>query len=130
MILRDQQAKSFLKGSIKNFKAHELACKCCDKLLIDDFAITCLDELRHYSCDFKIFLTSAYRCPINNEKVGGKPSSLHLVGQAFDIDVSKLNSFQLQTIIRYCFNHSFMGLGVGDGRLHIDTRKTPTAWLY
>lgn len=47
-----------------------------------------------------VIITSGYRCPDLNKRVGGKANSQHLVGQAADIDVPQKYLWEVFQIIR------------------------------
>lgn len=49
-----------------------------------------------------IIITSGYRCPLLNKKVGGAPTSQHQYGQAADIVVAKKN---LKDVFNYIKNN-------------------------
>lgn len=60
-----------------------------------------LQPLRnHLGCS--VIITSGYRCPALNRKVGGKPNSQHLKGQAADLVVPQKN---LREVFDYIKNN-------------------------
>jgi uncharacterized protein YcbK (DUF882 family) len=95
-----------------------------------------LEHFRHH-LGRPVFLTSAYRSPADNRRVGGAVRSQHLLGLAVDLapqsrpDVGWLRSL-----------HIFSGLGlVGSQVLHVDARHLgpwangadvhhPATWSY
>ena len=50
------------------------------------FTMECLDKIRE-DYGLPLYITSGYRCPVLNKKVGGKATSQHLKGQAADINL-------------------------------------------
>lgn len=69
--------------SIDNFP------KDCD--IIDNIIYTmeCLDKIRE-EYGLPLYITSGYRCPDLNTKVGGKETSQHLKGRAADINLGSV----------------------------------------
>lgn len=69
--------------SIDNFP------KDCD--IIDNIIYTmeCLDKIRE-EYGLPLYISSGYRCPDLNTKVGGKETSQHLKGQAADINIGSV----------------------------------------
>lgn len=75
---------------MKYFKIKEFTCKCCGKIpaeaqkkvttLVDNL----LDPAREV-LGYPIYVNSGYRCPKNNERVGGVRNSQHLLGEAADL---------------------------------------------
>lgn len=53
------------------------------------FTMECLDKIRE-DYGLPLYITSGYRCPELNTKVGGKPTSQHLKGQAADINLGSI----------------------------------------
>ncbi len=70
-------------------------------------------------------ITSAYRDPIHNARVGGAPLSRHKVGDAFDIRLADLNRFELADAAAEV---GFTGMGKYQTFLHIDTRPGHALW--
>lgn len=99
--------------------------------ILEDKLIELLDKVRE---DFgkPIRVTSGYRSPEHNKKVGGHPNSTHTRGEAADISPLKFTKEDLDTLYAICEKHF---LAVGDGRkrgfIHIDIRSDrPRRWLY
>jgi len=79
-------------------------------------------------------ITSGYRCPAHNQKVGGAVTSAHLYGQAADI---KLAGSDAARLVARAASLGITGLGLKqhgdyDARyVHVDTRHdTFTVWTY
>ena len=92
----------------------EYLCKCCNQLPIDFFvAEDEVDVSLPYLMLFKYFqeireawgraidVSSGYRCPRHNEKVGGAPCSIHTFGLALDLECKDANEVDaLAKVIR------------------------------
>lgn len=65
-------------------------------------------------------VTSGYRSPEQNKKVGGAKGSQHLHGNAFDIDVSGMPREERVNLIQQAREAGFRGIGVYDNSLHFD----------
>ena len=121
----------------KNFKLKEFKCKCgCDMPLeVYENVIKLagnLQALRDY-LDRPIKINSAYRCPKHNKKIGGVKTSQHLLGKAADITVQSLKPVEVFAIIEDLIDLGVMlqgGLGLYDGFVHTDIRKTRARWNY
>ena len=76
--------KDGAKKLSNNFRIREFACRCgCSKVLVDSDLVEYLQKIRdHFGKE--VILTSAYRCPDHNKRVGGTSGSLHVKGQAAD----------------------------------------------
>jgi len=70
-----------------------------------------------------VYITSGYRCPSYNQKVGGVVNSYHLIGLAADIKVQDINLIELLEI---CEDIDFAGIGFYEKKnfLHLDVRPT------
>ncbi len=53
------------------------------------FTMECLDKIRD-EYGLPLYISSGYRCPELNKKVGGKATSQHLKGQAADINLGSI----------------------------------------
>lgn len=80
-----------------------------------DYTMDRLDEIRE-GWGKPIVITSGYRCKELNEKVGGKPTSQHLRGEAVDI---KWDEALFDYILK---NHKFDQL--------ISERSKRTRWIH
>lgn len=77
-----------------NFKVSEFGCQGTDTILIDERLPKYLQKLRDYFVKqaknpktVSITITSGYRSPAHNRKVGGSSNSRHLEGRAVDVNV-------------------------------------------
>ena len=78
---------------------------------------------------FKI--TSGYRSPAHNEKVGGVPSSSHTVGRA--VDIYAPTSTQKYLIINSLLQAGFNRIGVAKNFIHVDddpSKSEDVIWTY
>jgi uncharacterized protein YcbK (DUF882 family) len=70
-----------------------------------------------------ITVTSGYRSPAHNARIGGSPSSQHCLGKAADIRPSSSSKEKLDKLYLLCEKYFE---AVGDGRprgfIHVDTR--------
>lgn len=113
----------------KNFRVKEFQCKDgTDKVLIDDDLVYKLQLIRDHF-DKPLIITSGYRTPSYNAKVGGSPTSKHVKGMACDI---RVNGIDPVLVGMYAESIDSGGIGVYsyvNGFTHIDTRTTPYRWL-
>lgn len=69
-------------------KFTEFQCKCdsalCNYIYVHPELVTRFERLRA-EFGFAVLVTSGHRCQAHNEKVGGKPNSLHTLGMAIDL---------------------------------------------
>ena len=68
-----------------------------------------LDPLREH-WGSPIFVTSGYRCPLLNRKVGGVPTSYHLKGQAADIRAKNMRNGDLYALIKQMYMEGRFGI--------------------
>ena len=117
-------------GNVKlsaNFRVKEFACADgSDPIFIDTELVTVLQKIRSH---FRraVTITSAYRTPTHNAKVGGTSYSQHLYGKAADI---KVNSVPPKKVAEYA--ETIMTGRGGVGRYgtftHIDVRSAKSRW--
>ena len=75
-----------------------------------------------------IIITSGYRSPAYNKKIGGATYSQHLTGKAVDSKMAGVNvNKYLAYLVRYT---SFNGFGIANSYIHTDTRPNFTVWVY
>ena len=115
-----------------NFDRKEFACKCgcgADNVSMD--LVTRLQRLRGF-IRRPIKINSGVRCAAYNARVGGKPDSAHLKGEAADIAcIDSHTRWQMKHFI-YAFN-LFNRVGTGDTFLHVDVSFTlpgEVEWTY
>lgn len=115
-----------------NLKASEFSCHgsgCCSTVLIDDLLVTYIQKIRdHFGKP--ITITSGYRCPTHNSRVGGATGSRHSKGQAADIVIQGVAP---REVAKYAESIGIKGIGLyetnADGHFtHIDTRTTKSFW--
>jgi uncharacterized protein YcbK (DUF882 family) len=78
---------------------------------------------------FKI--TSGYRSPAHNAKVGGVPSSSHTIGRA--VDIYAPTSTQKYIIINSLLQVGFNRIGVAKNFIHVDddpNKSEDVIWTY
>jgi len=75
-----------------------------------------------------LYLTSAYRDPKHNEKVGGAKNSMHLKGLAVDVAVPKNKQKEFVELAK---KSGFKGIGANPdkGFVHVDLGRSRT-WSY
>ena len=115
-----------------NFKLAEFQCKgsgCCSKTTINLAFVKQLQAFRDYlgvrlGRTASISVTSGYRCPKHNAKVGGSSTSKHCQGKAADIKV-KVNGDYLSAkkVCTYAQDFGFDGIGyINSTSTHVDAR--------
>lgn len=102
----------------KNFSPRELACKGTGSIYVDRVAISKLQELRD-KLGIPLLVTSAYRSPEHNKRVGGAKASYHMRGVAFDIRMENQDPVAFEMAAREV---GFRGIGYypKQGFMHID----------
>ena len=128
--------KTCTKGSAvklsNNFNSNELDCHgngCCSQTLINETLVEYLQKIREHFGK-PITITSGYRCPTHNKRIGGATGSRHSKGDAADIVVSGVSP---REVAKYAESIGVKGVGLyetaSDGYFtHIDTRTTKSFW--
>jgi len=78
-----------------------------------------------------ITISSGYRSPAHNAKVGGTKNSKHKLGQAADIQVQGVRPIQVYKTIQELIAQGRMmegGMGIYKNFVHYDIRGTKTRW--
>ncbi len=114
-----------------NFKPDEFRCSCCNRLEISSDIMDLLQNARNDLGPLQI--TSAYRCPDHNRKIGGSKRSQHMLGKAADITIQSLKPAEVFVIIEDLIDMGHMlqgGLGLYEKRgfVHYDIRKKKSRW--
>jgi len=76
-------------------------------------------------------ISSGYRSPAQNEKVGGKSQSYHMKGMAVDFYVPTLTTKQIRDVIETLISQGKIkqgGLGNYPTWVHYDNRGTKARW--
>ena len=103
----------------RHFTPAELASKGDGSLKLDEASLDMLEVLR-IRIDAPMLVTSAYRDPAHNRRVGGATGSYHMKGQAFDIRMENHDPVEFEAVAR---SVGFKGFGYypRQGFMHIDT---------
>ena len=114
----------------RSFRAKEFACKDgTDPLFVDRELVQVLQAIRdHFGAP--VVITSGYRTPAHNAKVGGSKSSQHLLGRAADFYVEGVD---VATVAAYAETLLPGTGGIGrypaKGFVHVDVRKAKSRWV-
>ena len=114
---------------MRHFKETEFS----DYSKMDPELLVMLDKLRE-NYGSPIIITSSYRDPETNKRVGGKPDSQHLYGRAVDIAAS--GGSTVYDIVRSAIQVGFNRIGISrkNNFIHLDIGdkygKTPSIWTY
>jgi zinc D-Ala-D-Ala carboxypeptidase len=115
-----------------NFSKRELACKCgCRTPKSVDLNLAklaaALEDLRKLAGG-PLTITSGYRCPAHNERVGGARNSQHTQGIAADIVSKKFTPKELADLAEKIPAFVNGGLGVYSRWIHVDVRNGRARW--
>lgn len=112
----------------KHFKVREFAQKDlrCDRVVVDSELIDVLEEIRA-QFNKPITITSGYRTPEYNAKIGGVKNSQHTKGTAADIKVSNVPAKEVQKYLKSKYPDKY---GIGDYLTftHVDVRAKKARW--
>jgi zinc D-Ala-D-Ala carboxypeptidase len=102
-----------------SFSPREIACKGTGRLVVDSEALDKLQALRD-RLGKPLILTSAYRSPEHNKRVGGAKNSMHMQGIAFDVMMTNHDPYVFESAARAV---GFKGFGFyqKSGFIHVDT---------
>ena len=123
-------------GYPKNFRPEEFYCKCgeCSGVPPDKSATRhlawMLQQIRDLA-NVPIKITSGYRCPTHNERVGGAPKSKHKLGIAADLKPRGLSPDELHEAIEDLVRSRRIpegGLGLYNTFVHYDIRPKKARW--
>ena len=123
-------------GYPRNFRPREFYCKCGECLGRPPNPSTTrhlawvLQQIRDL-VNVPMSITSAYRCPDHNEKVGGAKNSQHKLGSAADLQAKGLKSQDLHAAIVDLVKSKRIpegGLGLYNSFVHYDIRPQKARW--
>lgn len=115
----------------KNFRVREFRCKDgSDVILIDSKLINVLQHIRN-KLGVSLTITSGYRTPGYNQRIGGSSNSMHTKGMAADVTAEGIDPIIIAYIANEylddCGGVELGSYGVGNtGYVHIDVR--PARW--
>lgn len=112
----------------EHFKVKEFAQKDfrCDKIIVDTELIDALEDIRtHFNKP--VIVTSGYRTPEYNAKIGGVKNSQHTKGTAADIKVSSIPAREVQKYLKHKYQDKY-GIGSYPTFTHIDVRAKKARW--
>lgn len=117
-----------IDGKVSNFKVMEFACHDgSDSVLIDANLVRILQKARdHFGKPLKI--TSGYRTPAHNQKVGGASSSYHVKGQAADVQMDGVDHRELAKFFEAQGMNGIGFYNYAGGFVHVDTRTSKYLW--
>ena len=109
-----------------NFKVKEFACQDgSDPIFIDSELVSVLQKIRNHFGK-AVTITSAYRTPTHNKKVGGTTYSQHLYGKAADIKIQGIAPKDVAEYAETLLDEG--GIGIYNTFTHIDVRSTKSRW--
>jgi uncharacterized protein YcbK (DUF882 family) len=109
----------------KNFKLYEFECKNGSNVVVLDGELVERMQALRERLGTPIIITSGYRTPAHNMKVGGSPKSQHLLGKAADIVVK---GYTPEQVAKAAKDVGFRGIGIYNTFTHLDVREKPTSW--
>ena len=113
-----------IDGKPSNFKVREFACNDgSDEILIDGNLVRYLQRERELYGATSI--TSGYRTPSYNAKIGGVPNSQHVYGKASDTICKNGSPLEVAMTAEAM---GMGGIGLYSGFTHIDTRSGKSRW--
>jgi len=108
-----------------HFSAHEFRCRDGSEHPIDPQLIAMLEEVRaHFGAP--ILITSGYRSPDYNRRVGGARNSYHMRGMAADIQVRGVPANEVHAWCDQRFDRG--GVGRYATFTHVDCRGHRARW--
>ena len=111
----------------EHFRVLEFACKDgSDMILISLELVELLQRIRtHFRAP--VTITSGYRSPCHNKKVGGASNSQHLYGTAADIQVKGIAPTKVAAYAETLMPDKG-GIGIYPTFVHVDVRKEKSRW--
>ena len=113
---------------MKYFSISEFDCKETGENRMQSEFLQRLDLLRE-ACGFPFVINSGYRSTSHSAEIKKPIGGTHTQGIAADIKVS--NGVERRAIVEAAISLGFGGIGVANGFVHVDTRKSARViWCY
>jgi len=112
----------------RHFSAQEMACRHCGRIKIDPKLLENLETLRATLGGKPMVITSGYRCPEHNRRVGGASKSQHIEGRAADVMMTNHDPNRFKAVAE---GVGFSGIGTYPKQnfVHVDVRPNgPARW--
>jgi len=111
----------------KHFSREEFQCSCgCGGDTVDYALVEVLEDVREYF-NTPIVINSGYRCACHNADIGGSTNSQHIRGKAADFRVVGIPEEEVVSYLESLHPNEY-GIGVYQGRVHIDVRSPKARW--
>lgn len=105
----------------QHFRVREFACHDGSQVVfVDDYLVSILDILRN-QVGKPVYITSGYRTPTRNNKVGGAKYSYHMRGMAADIRIEGMTAKEIANKLNKIIPFG-CGIIVYASWVHVDTR--------
>ena len=116
----------------KYFSYAEFACKgvgCCGETAVaDSKLIAGLEQLRKLAKS-PLIINSGFRCKTHNARIGGASNSVHTYGMAADVKTPVgMSDEQFYKLAEKVKVFRDGGMGIYNGRIHVDVRGTKARW--
>lgn len=116
----------------RHFTPWEFASKGNGMVVVKVRMVEALDRVRH-RFGRPMIITSGYRDPAHNARVGGAPRSRHMVGDAVDLNLAGFSNAERQRLMSLLLEEGFTSFG-SYGRsptmLHADMRPHAAIWRH
>lgn len=120
-------AKDGKKQLTPHFRVREFACSDgSDTVLVDEALVKLLERIRVWA-GAEIRISSGYRTPAYNKKIGGASASYHTKGQAADIVVTGKKPAEVAKFAQ-AIGAGGVGLYTASRFTHVDTRTIKYLW--
>ena len=122
------------QGGVKlshDFTVREFACHDgSDTILIDAALVKYIQRIRNWA-GYPLIISSGYRTPTYNRKIGGAANSRHTKGEAADIYVKERKK-SISEIARFAQAIGVLGIEKNEDSnyVHVDVRKKRYFWIH
>ena len=114
----------------KHFSKNEFQCPCCGKLPCNEDLERLVHMLEHVRAKFQrpMIITSGYRCPDHNRRVGGVPHSYHTQCKAADIACE--DGVVRMDLVRSALGCGVSRIGIYKTFIHLDIGENPIGVMW